>query len=285
MLCFACYLTNAPWLNKGDRIICFFSPLDLFAQSSSIPTFSFLCTLLFLLLLFTLPCRLFTFALCLFILSPFCFLLLFLFLLAAFLLFLLLLLGLLYLLLLRLSPFGVRLGVHGWLVHRLLQPLGLYAPGFYPHARPADQADEDGHAHDGGQHEAIYAVPGRRPAAGGGPRVGGVEHREGEELADQGPLNGQEQRGPGQYGGEEADGVAEVGAGLGGGLLGPLEAPVDGAQEGDEDGAVAKLDGLEEVQPVLGRVVGDDEDVGGARTARPAGAQAPREVDRGQRSG
>lgn len=46
----------------------------------------------------------------------------------------------------------------------------------------ADEADEDGHTHDGRQHETVGVVPGRAPAARGGARVGKVHEDEGAEL-------------------------------------------------------------------------------------------------------
>ena len=69
-------------------------------------------------------------------------------------------------------------------------------------------------------------------ADSGGAGVVVVQEGEGEELADQSVLNGEQQSRPGDGGGNDTGGVtlvAELAS-----VAGPLETPVDGTEEGED---------------------------------------------------
>lgn len=134
----------------------------------------------------------------------------------------------------------------------------------------ADQSGDDAGADNEGQHEAVHAVPVGSAASGSGAGIVVVEEGEGEELADQSILGGEEQSRPGHCWGNDTGDVAapaELAA-----VTGPLKTPVNGTKEGEDlfprerkhgnsiqrrrgqglgftyDGTVADLDGLQQVQ-------------------------------------
>lgn len=99
----------------------------------------------------------------------------------------------------------------------------------------ADQGGDNASTDDEGKHEAVHAVPVRSTAGGGGTGIGVVQEGEGEELADQRVLDGEEQSRPGHGGGNHTGDVATI-AELAA-VASPLKAPVDGTEEGEDLGA------------------------------------------------
>lgn len=95
-----------------------------------------------------------------------------------------------------------------------------------------DQGDDNAAADDEREHEAVDAVPLRRPAAGLGAHVGVVEEVEGEELRNERVFDGEEEGGPGYGRAEYADGVAWVA--LFAAVFSPFETPVDCSKEGED---------------------------------------------------
>lgn len=96
----------------------------------------------------------------------------------------------------------------------------------------ANQGGDDAGTDHKGQHEAVHAVPVRSTASGGSAGVIVVQEGEGEELADQSVLRGQEQSRPGHGGSNDTGDVAAV-AELAA-VAGPLKTPVDGTEEGED---------------------------------------------------
>ena len=97
---------------------------------------------------------------------------------------------------------------------------------------PANQGSHNAGSHHKRQHKPVHAVPRRSVAACCSPRVVVVQEREGEELADQRVLNGEQQRRPGHRRCNNTSCVALV-ADLAA-VAGPLETPVDGSEEGED---------------------------------------------------
>ena len=97
---------------------------------------------------------------------------------------------------------------------------------------PANQTSHNAGSHHKRQHKPVHAVPRRSVAAACGPRVVVVQECEGEELADQRVLNGEQQRRPGHGRCNNTSCVALV-ADLAA-VAGPLETPVDGSEEGKD---------------------------------------------------
>lgn len=96
----------------------------------------------------------------------------------------------------------------------------------------ADEGGDNAGTDDEGQHEAVHAVPVRSTAGGGGTSVGVVQEGEGEELADQRVLDGEEQSRPGHGGCNNTGDVAAVAVLAA--VASPLETPVDGTEEGED---------------------------------------------------
>ena len=96
----------------------------------------------------------------------------------------------------------------------------------------ANQGSHNAGADDEGQDEAVHAVPVGSTADSGGTGVVVVQEGEGEELADQSVLNGEQQSRPGDGGGNDTGSVALV-AELAT-VTGPLKTPVDGTEEGED---------------------------------------------------
>lgn len=93
----------------------------------------------------------------------------------------------------------------------------------------ANQSGDDAGTDHEGEHEAVHAVPVRSTAGGGGAGVIVVQEGEGEELADQCVLRGEEQSRPGHRGGNDTGDVAAV-AELAA-VASPLKTPVDSTEE------------------------------------------------------
>lgn len=96
----------------------------------------------------------------------------------------------------------------------------------------ADQGGNNAGTDNEGQDEAVHAVPVGSTAGSGGTGVVVVQEGEGEELADQSVLNGEQQSRPGHSGGDDTGSVAAV-AELAA-VASPLETPVDGTEEGED---------------------------------------------------
>lgn len=96
----------------------------------------------------------------------------------------------------------------------------------------ANQAGNNAGSDDEGQNEAVHAVPVRSPAAGSNAGVVVVHEGEGQELADQGVLDGEQKSGPGDSRSDDTDRVALVA--LLTAVAGPFKTPVDGTEEGQD---------------------------------------------------
>ena len=96
----------------------------------------------------------------------------------------------------------------------------------------ADQAGDNAGTDNEGQDEAVHAVPGRSTAGSSSTSIIVVQESESKELADQGILDGEQQSGPGDSGGNDTGSVALV-AELST-ISGPLKTPVDGTEEGKD---------------------------------------------------
>lgn len=95
-----------------------------------------------------------------------------------------------------------------------------------------DQGRDDTGAHNERQNETVNSVPWRGPASLAGTTVGIVEEVESDELSDQSIFNREEDCGPCNCGGPNADCIALVA------FVSPvpskLQTPVDSAKEGDD---------------------------------------------------
>lgn len=96
----------------------------------------------------------------------------------------------------------------------------------------ANQGGDDAGTDDEGQHEAVHAVPVRSTAGSGSASIVVVQEGEGQELADQGVLHGEQQSGPGNGRGNDTGGVTAVAELTT--VASPLKTPVDGTEEGED---------------------------------------------------
>jgi hypothetical protein len=95
-----------------------------------------------------------------------------------------------------------------------------------------DQRHDDAGAHNERQDEAVDSIPRRSPASLGGATVCVVEEVEGDELGNQSVFNREEDCGPCNCGGPDADSITLVA--MGAAVTSKLQTPVDSAKEGDD---------------------------------------------------
>lgn len=83
-----------------------------------------------------------------------------------------------------------------------------------------------------GEDEAVHAVPVRSKSAAGSTGIVVVQEGEGEELGDEGVLDGEQQGGPSDSRGDAASGISAEAMSTT--IPSPLKTPVDGAKEGQD---------------------------------------------------
>jgi hypothetical protein len=95
-----------------------------------------------------------------------------------------------------------------------------------------DQGNDNAGADNECQDEAVDSVPWRGPASLGGATVCIVKEVEGDELGNQSVFNREEDCGPCDCGGPDADGITLVA--MGSTVTSKLQTPVNSAKEGDD---------------------------------------------------